>query len=194
MKIANGRAGVLAQPFMIPVLIGAAAAGLALFAKAVIGDSGATKRQFPNVPAAWWPQDRFFLWRFNTLATLKQWKALEAVYQGYATKHPDEPYSLLLLSTIASNHGHWEKAREYAERLDRSKPTVSVGAWRLITCCTMLGDDPATVAAARRFIELEPTSELVPHYETLITRLDKRPKRAAKRAKKPSRKPRAPRA
>jgi hypothetical protein len=169
---------------MLPVLLGAAAGASWLFGS-LAGKRNQLQKDFPFIPYGWWtPRDRLFYVKERALVTLKQSAALNSLYDRYANEHPDHAYSLLLRSTAASNRGDWAKAREWAERLDREEPTLSIGAWLLTSCCMQLGDREGALAAARRFIALESDSRLVPHFTTLITRLEAPAKAAAKAAEK----------
>lgn len=172
---------------MIPLVLGAA--GAAVVAVKVLASRQSAQRQFPNVPEAWWTsRERLFRVKAAALAAVSG-AQLRRLYESYAEAHPDDSFSRLLSSLVAGSRGDWKAARAHAERLAGEGP-ASVGHWRLVDCCVHLGDRASAIAAAREFIALEPESDLKPHLETLITRLEAELGDASPRprpAKKPAR-------
>ena len=173
---------------MFPLVLGAV--GAAWLVSKFVPNREAIRRNFPFVPYEWWsPRDRFFTLKERAFVQAKALPRLNDLYESYAAAHPEHSYGLFLRSLAAMNGRDPRQAAEHARALIDVGP-ASVGWWRLAACAKELGDRELMIEASRRFLELEPDSELRPSIEATIATLEREQKPAPARTAK-LRKPRA---
>lgn len=168
---------------MFPLVLGAV--GAAWLVSKFVPNREAIRRNFPFVPYEWWsPRDRFFALKERAFVQAKALPRLNDLYESYAAAHPEHSYGLFLRSLAAMNGRDPRQAAEHARALIDVGP-ASVGWWRLAACAKELGDRELMIEASRRFLELEPDSELRPSIEATIATLEREQKTTPRRKAAP---------
>jgi hypothetical protein len=176
---------------VIPILLGAAA-GAAWLISPGLGAAGRFRKQFPSADLdVLSSRDKLFRLKSAALLRLGQLERLNDLSRAWAAAHPGELYSSLLLLDVARHQGRWTEVLELARRLEAHPGAHTVGLFWRGNACLRLGQRDEGRGALRRFVELEPTSELAPHLQTALVRIGAEEAReAAPRKRAVTKKPR----